>query len=108
MSSIIKCEDGKYFIYMKGNPEEIFKACTGYLKYNGEEIIDIQKDPNYLKSLEEVIKEYSNLALRSIAISYKEISIEEVNKMMESKINTLNRNYEIEQTGFTLVGIAAI
>ena len=48
MSTIIKREDGKYFIYMKGNPEEIFKASTGYLKYNGEEIIDIQKDPNYL------------------------------------------------------------
>lgn len=108
MSTIIKRDDGKYFIYMKGNPEEIIKACTNYLEYNGEEIIDIQKDPNYLKSLEEVIKEYSNLALRSIAISYKEISIEEVNQIMESKINTLNPNYDIEQTGFTLIGVAAL
>ena len=108
MSSIVKNDNGKYFIYMKGAPEVVIKACTSYLKSNGEGIVEIQKDPSHLNRLEEITKEYSNLTLRNLAIAYKEISFEEFNSFMQSKMNTDHLNYEVEQTGFTLIGIAAI
>ena len=48
------------------------------------------------------------MTLRNLAIAYKEITFEEFNNFMASKMNTDHLNYEVEQTGFTLVGIAAI
>ena len=71
-------------------------------------IVELQKDPDHLKHLDDVTKEYSSLTLRNLAIAYKEISFEEFNNFMASKMNTDHLNYEVEQTGFTLVGIAAI
>ena len=108
MSTIVKRDDGKYFIYMKGAPEVVIKACTSYLKSTGEGIVELQKDPDHLKHLDDVTKEYSSLTLRNLAIAYKEITFEEFNNFMASKMNTDHLNYEVEQTGFTLVGIAAI
>ena len=108
MSSIVKRDDGKYFIYMKGAPEVVMKSCTSYLKSNGEGIVEMQKDPSHLQRLDDITKEYSNLTLRNLAIAFKEISYEEFNNFMTSKMNTDHLNYEIEKTGFTLIGIAAI
>ena len=108
MSTIVKRDDGKYFIYMKGAPEVVIKSCTSYLKSTGEGIVELQKDPNHLSVLDEITKEYSNLTLRNLAIAFKEISFEEFNNFMASKMNTDHLNYEIEQTGFTLIGVAAI
>ena len=108
MSTIVKRDDGKYFIYMKGAPEVVIKSCTSYLKTTGEGIVELQKDPNHLKQLDDITKEYSNLTLRNLAIAFKEISFEEFNNFMASKMNTDHLNYEVEQTGFTLIGIAAI
>ena len=108
MSTIVKRDDGKYFIYMKGAPEVVIRSCTSYLKSTGEGIVELQKDPDHLKHLDDVTKEYSSLTLRNLAIAYKEISFEEFNNFMASKMNTDHLNYEVEQTGFTLVGIAAI
>ena len=108
MSSIVKRDDGKYFIYMKGAPEVVINSCTSYLKSNGEGIVEMQKDPSHLQRLDDITKEYSNLTLRNLAIAFKEISYEEFNNFMASKMNTDHLNYEIEKTGFTLIGIAAI
>jgi magnesium-transporting ATPase (P-type) len=36
MSTIVKRDDGKYFIYMKGAPEVVINSCTHYLRPNGE------------------------------------------------------------------------
>ena len=108
MSSIVKRDDGKYFIYMKGAPEVVINSCTSSLKSNGEGIVEMQKDPSHLQRLDDITKEYSNLTLRNLAIAFKEISYEEFNNFMTSKMNTDHLNYEIEKTGFTLIGIAAI
>ena len=108
MSSIVKRDDGKYFIYMKGAPEVVINSCTSYLKSNGEGIVEMQKDPSHLQRLDDITKEYSNLTLRNLAIAFKEISYEEFNNFMASKMSTDHLNYEIEKTGFTLIGIAAI
>ena len=108
MSTIVKRDDGKYFIYMKGAPEVIFKSCTNYLKANGEGLVELQKDPEHLKKLDDVTKDFSNETLRNLAIAMKEISLEEFTNFMNSKINTDHLNYEVEKTGFTLIGVAAI
>ena len=78
MSTIVKRDDGKYFIYMKGAPEVVIKSCTSYLKTTGEGIVELQKDPNHLKQLDDITKEYSNLTLRNLAIAFKEISFEHI------------------------------
>ena len=84
------------------------RSCTSYIKSTSEGIVELQKDPDHLKHLDDVTKEYSSLTLRNLAIAYKEISFEEFNNFMASKMNTDHLNYEVEQTGFTLVAIAAI
>ena len=108
MSSIVKRDDGKYFIYMKGAPDVVIKSCTSYLKSTGEGIVEFSKDQGHQQHLIEITKEYSNLTLRNLAIAFKEISLEEFNNFMQTKMNTDHLNYEVEQTGFTLIGIAAI
>ena len=108
MSTIVKRDDGKYFIYMKGAPEVIIKSCTSYLKPTGEGIVELQKDDRHLQTLDDVTKDYSLLTLRNLAIAMKEISEEEINNFLSTKMNTDHLNYEIEQTGFTLIGVAAI
>ena len=108
MSTIVRRDDGKHYIYMKGAPEVVFKSCTSYLKPNGEGIVEFQKDDEHFKTLDDVTKDYSSLTLRNLAIAYKEISKEEFDDFMASKMNTDHLNYGIEQTGFTLIGIAAI
>ena len=108
MSTIVKRDDGKYFIYMKGAPEVVIRSCTSYLKPNGDGIVELKKDDAHLKTLDDVTKDYSLLTLRNLAIAQKEVSAEEFNNFMSTKMNTDHLNYEIEQTGFTLIGIAAI
>ena len=108
MSTIVRRDDGKHYIYMKGAPEVVFRSCTSYLKPNGEGIVEFQKDDEHYKTLDDVTKDYSSLTLRNLAIAYKEISKEEFDDFMASKMNTDHLNYGIEQTGFTLIGIAAI
>ena len=106
MSTIVKRDDGKYFIYMKGAPEVILSACSFYLKANGEGVSEITSNDRRLYN--EVTGKFSGLTLRNLAIAYKEITFEEIKALKESKATTSHLNYEIEQRDFTLVGIAAI
>ena len=106
MSTIIKRDDGKYIIYMKGAPDRIINSCKYYLKPNGEQLANI--DEGFKKKYEEVTEEYSLLTLRNLAIAMKEITSSEFNNFMASKMNSDNMNYEIEEKGFTLIGVAAI
>ena len=110
MSTVVKTNDEKYFVYTKGNPEIIIKSCSSYLKSNGIDIIKINNSNNseYIKILNKVIEEYSNFGLRKIAIAVKEISLEEFNNFIKSKNVSNSLQYEIEKTGFNLIGIAAI
>ena len=108
MSTIVKRDDGKYVIYMKGAPEVIINACVSYLKPTGDSIVEFQKDPTHKQRLDEVTRDFSNQTLRNLAIAYKEVSKDEFNNFMNTKMNTDHLNYEIEKTGFTLIGIAAI
>ena len=108
MSTIVRRDDGKHYIYMKGAPEVVIKSCTSYLKPTGEGVIEFTKDDEHYKALDNTTKDYSNLTLRNLAIAYKEITKEEFDNFISTKMNTDHLNYGIEQNGFTLIGIAAI
>ena len=106
MSTIVKRDDGKFFIYMKGAPEVIINACSNYLKPNGDGIVQIKEED--LRRLDDITKEFSSLTLRNLAIAMKEVSAQEIDDFNKTKINTNHLNYEIEKSNFTLIGIAAI
>ena len=106
MSTIVKRDDGKYIIYMKGAPDRIIKSCQNYLKPNGEQLVNIDK--NFEERFAQVTEEYSLLTLRNLAIAMKEISSSDYNNFMASKMDAEDMNYDIEKKGFTLVGVAAI
>ena len=106
MSTIVKRDDGKYYIYMKGAPEVVIGACSHYLKPTGEGINKLEQED--LDKLDDITKEFSNLTLRNLAIAMKEISASEFSNFQNSKINVDHTNYEIEKSGFILIGIAAI
>jgi len=106
MSTIVKRDDGKYYIYMKGAPEVILNSCNNYLKPTGDSVAQITNAE--LKKFDEMTKKFSSLTLRNLAIAMKEVSFEEVKAYKESKANTSHLNYEIEKENFTLIAIAAI
>ncbi len=106
MSTIVKRDDGKYYIYMKGAPEVVINSCSHYLRPNGEGANELRQDD--LRRLDDITKEFSSLTLRNLAIAMKEISTSDFNNFQSSKMNTNHLNYEIEKSGFTLIGIAAI
>ena len=106
MSTIVRRNDGKYFIYMKGAPEVIINACDTYLRPNGDGIVNIRDDD--LRRIDDVTKEFSSLTLRNLAIAMKEISASEIDNFNKTKMNKDHLNYDIEKSGFTLIGIAAI
>ena len=106
MSTIVKRDDGKYYIYMKGAPEVILNSCSHYLKHTGDSTAEITNTE--VKKFDEVTKKFSSLTLRNLAIAMKEVSFDEVKAYRESKDSTSHLNYEIEKENFTLIGIAAI
>ena len=106
MSTIVKRDDGKHYIYMKGAPEVILNSCKDYLKPTGDSVAQITNVE--LKKFDEITKKFSSLTLRNLAIAMKEVSFDEIKAYKESKANTSHLNYEIEKENFTLIGIAAI
>ena len=106
MSTIVKRDDGKFFIYMKGASEFLIGVWSHYLRPNGDGINELRQDN--IRRLDDVTKEYSSLTLRNLAIAMKEISASELINFQSSKMNTNHLNYEIEKSGFTLIGIASI
>ena len=106
MSTIIKRNDGKFFIYIKGAPEVIFKACKYYLNQNGDVIEQIKQEDKI--KLDNIIRKYSSLTLTNIVIAYKEITENDFITFCNSKQNANDLNYEIEKDNFVLIAIAAI
>ena len=106
MSTIIKRDDGKLFIYMKGAPEVIFSACKYYLRSNGDVVEPIKQDDNV--KLRNIVRKYSSLTLRNLAIAFKEISENDFNTLQNSKMTTSHLNYEIEKDNFVLIAVAAL
>ena len=106
MSTIVKNDNGKYYIYMKGAPEVVLSSCEYYLKPNGDGVNQISN--NDIKRFKDMTTKFSSLTLRNLAIAYKEVTLDEIKEFKESKAITSHLNYAIEQRNFTLVGIAAI
>ena len=99
MTTIIKRKsDGKFVCFTKGASELILEKCNKIAVENSTiEDISIKKD--YI--INEIINNYSKLALRTISIAYKVLEITE-----EKQLNEL-KNEEIE-SNMTLLAIAGI
>ena len=91
---------------MKGAPEVILDTCENYLKPNGDGVVQLNE--NEKKKFDNITKKFSELTLRNLAIAFKEITLDEIRNHKEMKLKMDHTSYEIEKSGFTLIGIAAI
>jgi len=95
-------------IHMKGAPEAILSACKFYLHVsdNPHTAPVVKPLTSFdINKLTEIIKTYDTNSLRSIALCYKDLSTEASQKWKEQ---TTDGQYQIEQTDFTFIGVAAI
>jgi Ca2+ transporting ATPase len=106
MSTIVKNQStGNYKIFMKGGADYVLPCCTCYLDPTNGNILKLTLKDLY--NLDCVVKEYGNRLLRCLAVAYKYISEKEAQGCKE-KVKESNESYQIEETGFVLVGIFAI
>jgi len=95
-------------IHMKGAPEVILHSCKYYLHVaeNSTAKPEVKPlTPQDIKRISESIKSYDINSLRTIAMCYKDISTEDSQKW---KNQTHDGLYQIEQSDFVFIGVAAI
>jgi Ca2+-transporting ATPase len=89
MMSVLYMQDGSYYVYAKGAPEELLEKCSK--TYNNGNIKDLtNKEKERIYSLQQ---EMSNTAYRTLAMGYKEVSAED-------------KSYKEED--FTFLGLVAM
>ncbi|KAG0364675.1 hypothetical protein BGZ54_007279, partial [Gamsiella multidivaricata] len=79
MSCVIETRDGseKYRLYVKGASEIVIRSCTHYVDSNGEVK---SLDDNARAKFDQIISGYADKALRTIALSYRDVSSSEFKK----------------------------
>lgn len=97
-----------YRMLIKGGSEIILPACN-YFR-DGVGISEIT--PEKRKEFERIIKTYAEMTLRTVILGYKEISENDI-KDWEKKETIVDGNevrqiYEIEESGFIMIGIIGI
>lgn len=70
MSVIVKNKDGNHFVITKGAPDVLLSKCNSILWHEREEQLNTFR----LNAVENVISNYANNALRTIAIAFKPIN----------------------------------
>ena len=99
---------GKYMVCVKGASEIILDMCTSYISNGGEEKkLDDQKLEEIKKK---VITNFASQAYRTLTIAYKEISVEEFDKInkdddMSDSEEKLEKSLESELTLICIIGI---
>ncbi|KAG0278399.1 hypothetical protein BGZ95_004093 [Linnemannia exigua] len=76
MSCVVKSPQGKepYRIYVKGASEIVLRSCTHYVDSEGEtKVLDEQARAKF----DQIISQYADKALRTIALSYRDVSSSE-------------------------------
>ncbi|KAI1293186.1 hypothetical protein EDD11_008498 [Mortierella claussenii] len=76
MSCVVETKGGheKYRLYVKGASEIVLKACTHYIDSDG----DVKNlDSNARAKFDQIISQYADKALRTIALSYRDVSSSE-------------------------------
>lgn len=103
MSTIVK-KGSSYRIYMKGAPDIVIKACSHYIHPQTGEVVALNSN-NYNK-FTDMVRAYEVRKLRCIAVTYKDINQTAAETYKSNPRD--NGSYELEESGFVLVGIAAL
>lgn len=101
MSTIVKLEDGKSYVFIKGASEYMIEISDKFMNLKTAKVQAINGDLR--KELERSIQSMAQKALRTIGLAYKEIDFDQTN--LEPDIKGI---YDYEKSGFTLIGICGI
>ncbi|KAF9323845.1 hypothetical protein BG006_001105 [Podila minutissima] len=84
MSCVVEVPEGreKYRLYVKGASEIILRSCTHYIDSEGE---TRSLDNNAHARFEQIISQYADKALRTIALSYRDVSSSEFKKFSDEE-----------------------
>lgn len=102
MSTVIKFNNDKTFVFMKGASEWMLEVSQKFLDLQTGQEIDL--DFELKKTIEESINGYAVQALRTIGLVYKEVSEEDLDFENYNEKGVFN----FELDGFTMVGICGI
>jgi Ca2+ transporting ATPase len=100
-----KNENGYHMrLHTKGASEIIVETCTHYLDIDGnKQVLDDQMQ----QKLKNIITVYAKQALRTIGFAYKDLNQGE-GGVNHDEIRDGSKIYNIEEGGYTLIGIAGI
>lgn len=102
MSTVIKTENGKGYIFIKGASEYILQISDKMLDLQTGNIV--MKNFELEKDINDAIENMAKQALRTIGLAYKEVNIEALDVE-----NADDRGiFEWEKDGFTITGICGI
>ncbi|KAG0321343.1 hypothetical protein BG000_003276, partial [Podila horticola] len=84
MSCVVEVPEGreKYRLYVKGASEIVLRSCTHYIDSEGE---TRSLDDNARARFEQIISQYADKALRTIALSYRDVSSSEFKKFNDEE-----------------------
>lgn len=84
MSCVVEVPEGreKYRLYVKGASEIVLRSCTHYVDSEGE---TRSLDDNARARFEQIISQYADKALRTIALSYRDVSSSEFKKFNDEE-----------------------
>ncbi|KAG0027855.1 hypothetical protein BGZ82_008735, partial [Podila clonocystis] len=84
MSCVVEVPEGrdKYRLYVKGASEIVLGSCTHYIDSEGE---TRSLDDNARSRFEQIISQYADKALRTIALSYRDVTSSEFKKFNDEE-----------------------
>ena len=102
MSTVIKTENGKGYIFIKGASEYILQISDKLLDLETNNVIN--KNFEMEKDINDAIENMAKQALRTIGLAYKEVNIDAIDID-----NSDDRGiFDWEKDGFTIIGVCGI
>lgn len=93
-------------VHTKGAVEYILNSCDSYIDSHNGEVKKINS--KFLDNVKKQVDEYTNKALRCIALAYKEIPKNDASKFKDSINTESGTQYLVEQEKFSFICLVAI
>ena len=74
MATVVKLEDGRYRMYVKGASEIMLGKCNRIIRDPSKEISDTSLTPENMETLTRIITDYASRSLRTIGLLYKDFT----------------------------------